>query len=111
MAEEIRQSSEIEHAKKLAREANKAAKKPKNQEQFYTVKDGKVLLVKFKSSGAYSTYVGNKKKWDKLDKGAYAKTVGAWKDKGLWISEEDYQEKSAQIIEKLQAKENKKTKE
>ena len=101
MSDEVRQSAEIEHAKKLVRENKKKAKLPKKEKQFFTVKDGKVLSIKVKPSGAYSTYIGTKKKWDKKDKNGYSVTVAKWKSDGLWVSEEDYNEKCSKIIEEL----------
>lgn len=86
----------IEHKKALARKAKAEAKKAKKEKVIYTMKDGKLLMVKIKPNGAYSTYVGTKtkmKNWKDL--------VEQWKKKDQWVSEENYQDFVAETIEKL----------
>lgn len=97
---EVQGAPAVEHKKKLAREAKAAAKKKTPYKEFFTLKDGKVLRVKFKTNGAYSTYVATKAK---MKKDAYDLQVKSWKKEGLWIAEEDYQDKSAEIIAELKA--------
>lgn len=90
-----------EHAKKKAKEKSDLAKKSKPEEIFYTIKNGKILQVKVKPNGAYSTYIGRKAK---MTKDAYESNVKAWKAEGKWLSEEDYQEKVSEVQAKLAEK-------
>ena len=93
---EVQGAPAIEHKKSLARKAKAEAKKAKKEKVIYTMKDGKLLMVKIKPNGAYSTYVGTKtkmKNWKDL--------VEQWKKKDQWVSEENYQDFVAETIEKL----------
>jgi uncharacterized lipoprotein NlpE involved in copper resistance len=98
---EVPGSPAIEHQKKLARAKKVAAKVAKPSKQFYTIKDGKVLSIKVKQNGAYSTYVGTKAKMEKKAKGSYFSQVKVWQKAGLWVSEEDFQEHCEKIKDEL----------
>lgn len=97
---EVQGAPAVEHKKALARKTKAEAKKAKKEKVIYTMKDGKLLMVKIRANGAYSTYVGTKSKmknWKDL--------VDQWKKKDQWVSEEDYQEFVADTITKLTGEE------
>ena len=87
-------SDASEHAKKLAKE--KSIKKPSGEE-YYTVREGKVLKVIMKFNGAYTSYHTSTKALGPEGLKAFIKKCG---DK--WIGEYDYQDKCSEIIAKLQ---------
>jgi hypothetical protein len=99
--EEVKKSPEIEHAKKLAKAAAKAKKLVKPSKTFYTIKDGKVLKVAVNVTGAFSSFVYDKRKKDKTDKNFHLTQVKKWKSEKLWVSEEDYQEHCEKIKDEL----------
>lgn len=87
----------IEWAKLKAKE--KAARKEKSFKDFYTQKDGKILLVTIKSNGAYSSYIGNGKK----HKEQLKPLIARWKKDGVWIEEHEAEEFISKTIIELEA--------
>ncbi len=85
-----------EHEKKLAKE--KSAKDLKNKvaakEQYYTIKNGKILQITIKPNGAYSSYV------DSLEKRGdqYKAEIKRWAAEGKFIPEHEYEEKVHQLV-------------
>lgn len=86
------------HAKKKAKEKSAREKESKTDLVFFTVKEGKVLKVKVKKNGAYSEYIGSKKKASKEE---FETNLKKWKSEGVWISEDDYKDKVSELIESL----------
>jgi hypothetical protein len=87
-----------EHAKKKSKEKSVLAKKEKPEEIFYTIKNGKILQIKVRANGAYSSFVGKK---SKLPKDTFDVNVKTWKTEGTWLSEEDYEEKVSAVQKRL----------
>lgn len=87
-----------EHAKKKAKEKSELSKKAKPEEIFFTIKGGKILQLKVRANGAYSSFVGKK---SKMTKDAYDTQVKKWKAEGVWLSEEDCEEKVSEVQQKL----------
>jgi hypothetical protein len=100
---EVTGAPAVEHQKKIQRQLKAQKKIVKPSKQFFTIKDGKVLSVKVKENGAYSTYVGTKSKMEKKAKGSYFNQVKVWQKQGMWVSEEDYQEHCEKIKAELAA--------
>lgn len=98
---EVAGAPSVEHQKKIQRQLKAQKKIAKPYKQFFTLKDGKVLSVKVKENGAYSTYVGTKNKMEKKEKGSFFTQVKVWQKQGLWVSEEDYQEECEKIKSQL----------
>jgi hypothetical protein len=93
---EVQGAPAVEHKKALARKAKQEAKKAKKEKVIYTMKDGKILQVKIKPNGAYSTYIGTKSKMKN-----WKDIVATYQKAGTWVSEENYEEFVAETIEKL----------
>lgn len=89
---EVLGSPSVEHQKKIQRQLKKDKKIAKPYKQFFTIKDGKILSVKVKANGAYSTYVGSKAKMEKERKNSYFDQVKKWQQENLWVSEENFQD-------------------
>lgn len=100
---EVQGAPAVEHQKKIQRQLKAEKKIAKPSKQFFTVKDGKLLAVKVKKNGAYTTYVDSKVKMEKKSKGSYLTQVKAWQKAGLWVSEEDFQDKCEQLKAELAA--------
>jgi hypothetical protein len=100
--QEVQGAPAVEHQKKIQRQLKASKKYQKPFKQFFTIKDGKVLSVKVKENGAYSTYVGTKAKMEKKEKGSYFNQVKVWQKQNLWVSEEDFQEFCDQAKTELQ---------
>ncbi len=99
--EDAPKDAATEHQKKIQKNISKKRFQPKPFKQFFTLKDGKILSVKVKENGAYSTYIASKAKMEKQAKGSYALQVKAWKKDGLWVAEEDYNEKIYELKNEL----------
>jgi hypothetical protein len=91
-----------EHAKKKAKEASKAKAEKANDQfvkQVYTQSGSKILSAKISPKGDFQSYVGN---LNKKKESAYLKEqIELWKKRGIWISQDVYQEESAKIVQEM----------
>ena len=96
-----------QHAKKKAKEAaaKKAGKKDGLSKQFYSIRNGKMLMITATPKGAYSTYIGRTKK---MTKDQIQKTVADWSKQGLYIDEYDSQNLVGKAREEMAVKAPKK---
>lgn len=90
------------NAKRLAREkknAQKAKKEsPKFEETVFTLKAGKIVQLKVKPGGTHSSFVGLKRK---LSKEEYQLHLKKWQSEGVWIEEDDFDEKIAVVKKRV----------
>lgn len=80
-------------------EANKNAV----AEKYFAQNGNKVLQITIKPNGAYSSYIGSKKKY----KAEFEAKLKEWQKAGLWLGDvnfEEYQVKVSKILEGVKAK-------
>lgn len=86
------------HAKKLSKAKAKAEKeKAIFQKTVYTVNGNKVVQITIYPKGAKSVYMGNKKK----DEEHFKKQIADWKKEGVWIGQDDFEDKCEEIRKQL----------
>lgn len=101
-----------EHAKQLAKAESFKKKQEMEAKQFkkvvYTRLGNKVLEIAITPKGAKSTYMGNVKKDSRYfedikdSKGNKQKgQISKWKDLGIWINQDDFEEACEKIREEL----------
>lgn len=86
------------HAKKKAKEKSARAKLAKEEVVFFTSKGDKILQVKAKSNGSYSSYVGSVKK----HKAQFESLKAGWVKDGSWIEPHELESKVSAAVERLQ---------
>ena len=99
---EVQGAPAIEHQKKIQKKLSAEKKIVKPFKQFFTVKDGKLLSVKVKANGAYSTFIAQKVKMEKKEKGSWDAQIRLMKKAGTFVSEDAYQDKVDEIKAELE---------
>lgn len=84
----------IEAAKKRGRKKKEA--KPQLK-MFYTLRNEKIVKVIVKKNGAYTEFVGTKKKMGS----EFNNVINKWKKEGLWIEPHQEQEFVKELIESI----------